>query len=238
MPRLPRTRGVIIIVAGALLAAMLPASGAAAAAHGSVLPWRYAGWLGKSGMFVQSTPQSLLVLRVARNSPAALAGVEGPRPPSAKPARGGPAEGEVVRILAINGRAPSELSARELLAAFTPSRTPRVAVLLGRRWPADHDEYREGPWVIDLVPAASARAYQHATGRRWPKALEAAGGDPDIRSGVVARMLFDAQQRALEGNLDDAIKILAQVPADDPGHPRALELSRQYERVTRQARKP
>lgn len=216
----------------------LPVPAGMAAPASPVLPWRYAGWLGKSGLFVKSTPQSLLILRVARHSPADLAGIVGPAPGPSRAAKGIPTEPEVLRILAINGRHPSELSARELAAAFDPGSAPRVAIILGRRGPADIEETREGPVLVDLVPPGSARAYQHAAARRWRKALEAAGRDPEIRSGVVARMLFDAQQRALEGEMARALEILAMVPREDPGHVRAVELSRQYERVTRQARRP
>lgn len=237
MARMPRWCA--LLVGCAALSWPLAASGPAEAAPGgAVLSWRYTGWLGKSGMYVQSTPQSLLVLRVARQSPADVAGIAGPAPRPANLPKGNPTEPEVLRILAINGRAPSEMTSKDLLAAFKPGQAARVAVVLGRRGPADLIESREGPVLVDLMPPATARAYQHAAARRWKLALEAAGGNAAIRSAVVARMLFDAQQQALDGDMAQALKTLALVPRDDPGHDRAVELSRQYERVTRQARRP
>ncbi len=241
MARRPRECGVVAcgLAACGLLVAQFATGAAIAAPSSAILPWQYSGWLGKSGMFVQSTPQSLLVLRVARHSPAALAGVEGPAPKPARPAKGKPAEGEVLRILSINGRSPADLTARELKDTFAPvPAAGRVAVMFGRRGPGDLQEAREGPVLVDIFPPASGRAYQLAGERQWQRALEAAKGNQEIRSGVVARMLFDAQQQALSGNPSTALKVLALVPRDDPGHQRALELSHRYERVTREARRP
>ncbi|MBM3270165.1 MAG: hypothetical protein FJZ01_21230 [Candidatus Sericytochromatia bacterium] len=212
-----------------VLAYGLAALPALAAPMGPVLRASFKGWLGNSGLHVQTTRQSVLVTHVAKGSAASLAGIAGVSggPPTARTA-------QVLRILAVNGRPVATLTTRELREAF---REQRVTLVLGRRGPADLEEAREGPHVVELYPQPASRAFDMAARGQWLQALDVAKPDPAVRAAVVSRMLFEAQRLAGQGEPDRALKVLALVPRDEIGHDRALELARQYEKVSREARR-
>jgi hypothetical protein len=187
-------------------------------------------------MFVQTTPQSVLLLRVAPQSPASRAGLSNvDRPPGGANRPPAPV---VVRLLSVNGRPVADLTTEELVGAFTPGAArDAVTLMIGRRGASDVEEGQIGPIVVQLVPSRAARVLNLVGQSQWQRALELAGPDADLRGAVVARMLFAAQRQALEGKPEVAVKILALVPLDDPDHDRALELTRHYERVSKEARR-
>jgi hypothetical protein len=199
--------------------------------YGPIMKARATGYLGSSGLYVETTPQSLLVTRIAKGSPAAAAGLTLQAPPQRS---GKPAAAPVFRILTVNGRPVADLTTAQLRGAF---RGHRVALVLGQRAATDVEERTQGPVVLELYPRAAARAYDMAGRGQWLRALDVAKSEPGLRAEIVSRMLFEAQRLASQGEPGQALKVLALVPRDEQGHDRALELSRQYDRVTREARK-
>lgn len=219
-----------LVAVTALAALLLSAAPAVGAPPSPILRARFKGWLGPSGIHVETTPQSVLVTYVAKGSPAWRASITG----QLGKAGASSDANQVVRLLMVNGQPVSTLSTAQLRKAFQAS---QVVLIMGRRGPADLEETRVGPLVVELAQAATTRALDLAGQGLWARALTAAKDDPASSEAVVSRMLFEAQRLAAEGDPGRARRLLALVPREATGHERAAELSRQYEKVTQEARR-
>lgn len=211
-------RGAIPLAAVLLLASQPGAP--QAASNAPLLNFNFKGPLGSSGLYVETTPQSVLITRVSNGSPASRAGI------ASGAAAGRQGQSPVVtRILVVNGRPIATLSRSDFLAAFFPaSHSSAVTLVIGHRNPDDLDEARLGPIFLELASSERVRAFRLASTRQWGLALATAGSDGVLRADLISRLIFDARDRARSGQLQSALTLLALVRVDDPGYGTAVEL--------------
>lgn len=194
--------------------------------YGVVIPYRYVGPLGESGLRVEALPTMLLVTAVAPHSPAAKLDLPSP-------------ERDRLRLAAVDGVAVDDLPLTALLADFARDRD-EVLLTFARKGADDLAEQLIGPYHLALSAraiAGQARSADIQAAHVLLTAQEAgAAGDPVLEAELASRVpttspfrgnavevhaaAWQARQRELlahadllaaEGNFADALATLAGV---------------------------
>lgn len=196
---------------------MMPSGGALTRRGGRAAAWAIAlllglgttaeaAELGRSGIHVERTPQSLLVTKLDANSPAALAHLP-------------TMDGRVMRVLYVNGVSALELMQKgELSSAF---KARSVLVTLGIREKDAPEERLAGPFVLDLVDSPQSRLKRLIASRQWLKVASLASSGqlrPEETEATWARVALEATHYARSEQWKQAIELGATIPVSDPSY--------------------